>query len=120
MYLCKVGLENGNKVFVFEGLTNLNDGFDSGKIKYFSEPEFRIVLQRVEQLKIGILGIEPWQDGEYFGVSTYEDHFSQPNNPEWYWKAFENFVEMKENLQYAASYKVSKELLKNKKVWNND
>ncbi len=99
--------------YVFVGLTNLNDGFDSVKIKYFSESEFKIVLRRVEHFKIGIFGIEPWRDGEFFGVTTFEDHFSQPDNPEWYWKAFENFVKMKENLQYAASYKVPEELLKN-------
>jgi hypothetical protein len=100
--------ERKQKIFldehVFKGLTNLNDGFDSEKIKYFSESEFKIVLERVEKLSIKIFGIEPWKNGEYFGVFTCEDYYKQPDNPEWYWKAFKRFVDMNEELQYSASY----------------
>jgi len=44
---------------IFQGLNNLNNGFDSQLIKYFSELEFEIVLKRVEKLGLGIYGIEP-------------------------------------------------------------
>lgn len=53
---------------VFHGLSNLNNGFDEEGIKYFSETEFQIVLERVKNLGLGITGIEPWKDGEFYGV----------------------------------------------------
>ena len=58
---------------VFKGLTNLNDGFDTETIKYFSEADFKIVLERVEKLNITIHGIEPWKDGEFFDVLSEAD-----------------------------------------------
>ena len=39
---------------VFVGLENLNDGFDSESIYYFSENDFEIVLDRVEKLGIEV------------------------------------------------------------------
>jgi len=42
---------------VFFGLKNLNDVFDSESIYYYSESDFQIVLDRVENLGIGITGI---------------------------------------------------------------
>ena len=44
---------------IFFGLENLNNGFDSESIYYFSESDFEIVLNRVEKNGIGIYGIEP-------------------------------------------------------------
>ena len=52
---------------VFYGLTNLNDGFDAMSIKYFSETDFKIVLDRVKEFGIGITGIEPWKEREWVG-----------------------------------------------------
>ena len=45
---------------IFIGLKNLNDGFDAKTIYYFSETDFEIVLNRIDQLGLGIWGIEPW------------------------------------------------------------
>jgi hypothetical protein len=38
---------------LFYGLTNLNDGFDITSIKYFSEKDFEVVLERVKTLGFG-------------------------------------------------------------------
>ena len=100
---------------VFKGLKNLNDGFDTKTIKYFSETDFRVVLERVEKLKITIHGIEPWKDGQFYDVLTSEDFNLKENKGEWYWEAFNKFIGMKIELQYAASYEVSEELLDNDK-----
>lgn len=43
---------------VFYGLKNLNDGFDFTSIKYFSEKDFEVVLERVKTLGLGIYGID--------------------------------------------------------------
>ena len=101
---------------VFYGLTNLNDGFDAMSIKYFSETDFKIVLDRVKEFGIGITGIEPWKDGEFYDVMIYEMVTDNPADPEWYLKAFEDFKKDDKNLQYAASYSVSDKQLK-KILW---
>lgn len=92
---------------VFYGLTNLNDGYDGLSIQYFSEEDFAIVLQRVEELNLGIHGIEPFLDGKYFDVETSED----PKDTTWYWGCFERFKRLNLNLHYAASYFVPDEIL---------
>ena len=96
---------------VFKQLENLNDGFDSELIYYFSKSDFEIVLNRVEKLGIGIIGIEPWLNGEFYDVKVVEQYNTISNDPKWYRKAFEEFIIDKKNLQYAASYEIPKELL---------
>jgi hypothetical protein len=91
---------------VFHGLENLNNGFDSERIFYFSEFDFQTVINRVEKLKIGILGIEPWLNDKFYDVKTYGEYNLSPKDPKWYKKAFEEFKEEKKNLKYAATYKM--------------
>ncbi|WP_417289898.1 hypothetical protein [Corallibacter sp.] len=100
------------KTNVFNGLENLNNGFDSESIYYFSESDFEIVLDRVEKTGIGIYGIEPWVDGDFYGVLVVEDFNTVATDPKWYRKAFAEFKESGEELMYAASYEVPKNLLK--------
>ena len=90
--------------YVFYGLENLNNGFDAYEIKYFGEDDFAIVLERVKQLKLGILGIEPWQNGEFYDVITYEMMAKEPTDACWYEKAFANFKAACPGLQYSATY----------------
>jgi len=56
------------KTNVFNGLENLNYGFDSESIYYFSESDFEIVLDRFEKSGIAIFGIEPWLNGDFYDV----------------------------------------------------
>jgi hypothetical protein len=90
--------------YVFQGLTNLNTGFDAEGIKYFSEKDFEIVLDRVKKLGLGIKGIEPWKNGAYYGVEVYEDYTKDPTDSNWYMKSFERFKKRGDTLQYAATY----------------
>ena len=103
-----VRMMNENEAYlnsaVFYGLTNLNNGFDAPAILYFSEADFEIILRRIEELKLGIYGIEPWLDGKYFDTAIQEDFSDDPTNPDWYWKAFEQFKSLNLPLQYAATY----------------
>ena len=97
---------------IYKGLKNLNNGFDSYYIYYFSESDFEILLDRVEEHNISIFGIEPWLDGAYYDVTTYEEYNTAGNDPKWYKKAFSEFRAKEKNLMYAASYKVPKSLFK--------
>lgn len=97
--------------YIFYGLENLNDGFDSITIKYFSEVDFKKVLERVEKMNVVIHGIEPWLDGSYFDVLSEEDFNKQDLNVNWYWFAFQKFIDTGEKLMYSASYDVQSHLL---------
>src|SRR4051794_33021551 len=85
---------------VFYGLENLNNGFDSPSIKYFTEPDFEIVLKRVKELGLGIYGIEPWQNGEFYDVQVYEEYTKDPSDFNWYMKVFEDYKKDGKELQY--------------------
>lgn len=91
---------------IFEGLKNLNDGFDAESIKYFSATDFRIVLERVEKFGLGIYGIEPWKNRTFFDVYGYNDYSKKPSDPEWYNSALNDFIATGEELLYAATYYV--------------
>jgi len=96
---------------IFFGLKDLNTGFDVPSIRYFSEEDFRKVLRRAEASGIGIYGIEPWRDGEFYDVWTAEDFRGECTDPEWYWFAFKEFISRGIMLQYAASYYIPDNLL---------
>lgn len=97
--------------YVFCGLKNLNTGFDVASIKYFSEKDFAIVLQRVKDLGLGVYGIEPWKNESFFAVETYEDYATSCTDPAWYMTAFENFKKLRLNLKYSASYHIPADVL---------
>lgn len=97
------------KANVFIGLQNRNTGPDSETTHYFSEADFETVLSRVEKLGVGILVIEPWLNGELYGVKVAEDYGGNPNDAKWYRKAFAEFKESNEmSLLYAACYQIPK------------
>jgi hypothetical protein len=104
------------KNYIYKGLTNLNNGFDSPSIYYFDEFEFKIVLNRVEKLGLGIFGIEPWGflDKHYFDTKVYEEYSSSSTDTDWFNKAFKEFCSINEKLMYSASYYIPEELLKDK------
>ena len=89
---------------LFYGLTNLNDGFDITSIKYFSEKDFEVVLERVKTLGFGIYGIETFM--------FIEDklYYSNPADATWYMTCFEKNKKRGDNIVYAASYFIPKKL----------
>jgi hypothetical protein len=91
---------------IFVGLKNLNDGFDSPHIKYFSEDDFEIVIQRVRKMGLGIYGIEPWKDGDFYGVKVHEQMIKDPTDAKWYEDALRDFKNSGEKLLYAATYHI--------------
>ena len=98
---------------VFYGLTKLNDGFDKPSIKYFSEKDFEVVLERVKTLGFGIYGIDTFrffEDKRYYSCDFFEIHTSNPADATWYMTCFENFKKRGDNIVYAASYFIPKKL----------
>ncbi|MDK4680192.1 hypothetical protein QDY71_01715 [Kingella negevensis] len=90
--------------YLFHDLKNLNDGFDSPQIYYVSEQDFETVLDRAQAENIDIYGIEPWLDGEFYGVEVYESTEFAANDPRWYRTAFDNFRKQQSDLMYAMTY----------------
>ena len=97
---------------IYTGLRDLNTGFDVPGIRYFSKEDFEILLDRCEKDGIGIYGIEPWKDGEYYDVWTCEEFDCEPTDPEWYRTAFDDFATRGVELQYSATYYVPAKLIK--------
>lgn len=97
---------------VFVGLRNLNDGFDSVDCKYFSMDDFEIILKRVKDLGLGIYGIEPWKDGEFYEVHVHEQLNADPSDSNWYEEAFSDFKNTGDKLQFSASYYIPENLLR--------
>ncbi len=98
--------------YIYDGLENLNDGFDAPGIKYFSKKDFAKVLKRVEKLGIGIYGIEPWPNKVFWGVKTYEESEFSCTDPRWYNSAFQQMIDKGVDSCFAASYFIPEELLK--------
>jgi hypothetical protein len=96
---------------LFDGLQNLNDGFDSPRIAYFSSEGFAVILDRVEALGIGVLGIEPWPDGVFGGCKTYESYTDDPADPGWYRRAYQEFLDIGITSHFSASYRVPEQVL---------
>ena len=96
---------------IFYGLQNLNSGFDAECILYFSETDFETVLNRVFEKGLGVYGIEPWQNGAFYDVVTFDDYQTDCTDPNWYLTAFNDFKERGEALDYAATYYVPDHLL---------
>lgn len=97
--------------YIFNGLQNINNGFDVESIKYFSEKDFSIILDRVEKYGLEVYGIEPWKEGEYFDCKVWESYSSSPADATWYSTAFKSFTDKNENLQYSATYGIDEKLL---------
>ena len=98
------------KKFLFAGLQNRNDGFDSELIHYFSAEDFQVLLDRAEFFGIGITGIEPWLEQQCYDVATAEEYDASPSDSGWYRSAFANFRRLNGALLYAATYDLSRYL----------
>lgn len=99
------------KINIYQGLENLNDGFDVSSIYYFSESDFEKVLDRIEQKGLGLYGIEPWINGNFFDVKSYEEYNTICTDSNWYRTAFEEFKNCNKSLFYAASYHIPEDLI---------
>ena len=98
--------------YVFYDLEDLNDGFDSPSIKYFSKDDFEKILDRAEFYGLKIFGIEPWPDRQFFNVRVYEEYDTSADNPEWYRDAYARFLEEGVTSYFSATYGVPENLLK--------
>ena len=96
---------------IFQNLKNLNDGFDSDSINYFSEADFETVLERIEKFGIGVYEIKPRAKEDFLDVKVNEDYRKKATDAKWYRRAFIDFKKQQADLKYSATYKVSEKLL---------
>lgn len=99
---------------VFQNLKNLNEETSTDAIRSFSEAEFAVVLERIEQFGIGIYKIETQQDGKSVDAKINEDYRKKATDPKWYKRAFFELKKNQPNLHYTATYRVSERLLNRK------
>ena len=96
---------------IFLDLENLNKAFETDPVYFFSEADFKIVLERIEQFGIGIYRIEPRLKGVPYEVKVNEDYRKKATDPKWYKQAFLELKRKEPKLQYSASFKISDKLL---------
>lgn len=96
---------------VFDGLKNLNDGFDDSSTHYFSQSDFEMVLEKVEYFGIGVYKISTWYDGKPYDSVDHETSKKKATDAKWYKKVFKTLTFRQEGLAYSATYKVSNKLL---------
>jgi len=96
---------------IFDGVKNMNDGFDDEEKLYFSASDFEIILQKIEHFGIGIYTIETRLEKEAFEKENHEQYRKKSTDPKWYNKAFSKLKRNQEGLLYSANYRVSKKLL---------
>ena len=96
---------------IFTDLKNLNAGLAEEGIKYFSESDFGIILDRAEHFGLSIYNITPWIKSKTLEASSHEDHKKKATDPKWYKKEFKTLKTRQEGFLYSAKYKVSKKLL---------
>ena len=91
---------------IFCDLENLNNGFDSLSISYFSPEDFMVVMERCKEKQIGIYGIESWlkDDKVYYSVKNFEDWKTYPHDSKWYYDAFNQLLASGKDLMFSASY----------------
>lgn len=99
------------KRHVYLRLSNVNDGYDVPGIYYFKPHDFAVVLQRVQELGIGINGIEVWRNKQPYGVLTSYDYNLEPHDLNWYIPAFMYFEDLGLDLTYSASFEIPYELI---------
>ena len=103
---------------IFNGLQNLNEETDAEAYtkgttptKIFSEEDFAKVLDRAAHFGIGIYKIEPKHEGKAYEFKEHETYRKKATDPRWFKNAFIEFKKTKLELQYSATYRVSKRLL---------
>jgi hypothetical protein len=96
---------------IFQNLKNLNETNDDEAIRYFSEADFQIAIERIENLGIGIYKIEPRLEGVAIEAKVNEDYRKKATDPKWYKRAFFELKKNQPKLQYSATYRVSDRLL---------
>lgn len=96
---------------IFTGLTNQNDGFDEEGKWFFSEQDFKTVLDRAEHFGLAIYSIEPWLEGAPYETVVHDTFNKKATNPKWYKYAFIDLKKREKALLYNATYGVSKKLL---------
>lgn len=96
---------------IFSNLKSTTNGIKTNPIYFFTEDDFEVVLERIEHFGISIYTIEPFLDGQSYGVQTNEDLKKKATDARWYRKAFSTYKHKQAGMVYSATYKVPSKLL---------
>lgn len=88
---------------VFQGIKNMNTGYDNDTIWHFSSQDFETVLARSEEFDIKILGIECWEKEEEKHTKFYEDYKELDR---WHRQAYRELVETHSPCIFTATFDI--------------
>jgi hypothetical protein len=103
---------------IFEGLENRHERIKDKSIHYFSEVDFKKVLERCEYFGLGIYKIQAWLKKKPYDTSLHEDYNKKTTHPKWYNNAFIDLKKREKDMLFSAEYRVSKRLLVEKNSFN--
>jgi hypothetical protein len=98
---------------IFQELENQHKGIKDKSIHYFSEEDFKKVLERAEYFGLGIYKIQAWRKKKPFDSLVHEDYNKKSTHPKWYKNAFIDLKKREKDMLFSADYRVSKKLLVN-------
>jgi hypothetical protein len=96
---------------IFVGLENKHQRIKDKSLHYFSEDDFKKVLDRCEYFGLGIYKIQAWFKKKPFESSVHEDYNKKSTHPKWYNNAFIALKKREKDMLFSADYRVSKKLL---------
>lgn len=105
---------------IFVGLENKHQRIKDKSLHYFSEEDFKKVLERCEYFGLGIYKIQAWFKKKPYDSSVHEDYNKKTTHPKWYNSAFIELKKREKDLLFSADYRVSKKLLVEKNNFQSD
>ena len=96
---------------IFTGLENQHKGIRDKSYQYFSEADFKTILERAEYFGLGIYKILAFRKKKPYASATHEDYNKKTTHPKWYNTAFIHLKKTEKDLLFAADYRISKKLL---------
>ncbi|RMA64547.1 hypothetical protein [Ulvibacter antarcticus] len=96
---------------IFLDLENQHKGIRDKSKQYFSEEDFKKVLERAAYYGIGIYNIYAFRKKKPFDTVNHEDYNKKATHPKWYSNAFIHLKKREKEMLYAADYRVTKKLL---------
>lgn len=96
---------------IFEGLENKHQRIKDKSLHYFSEDDFKKVLERCEYFGLGIYKIQAWFKKKPYDTAVHEDYNKKTTHPKWYNNAYIDLKKREKDMLFSADYRVSKKLL---------
>lgn len=112
----EIKMRKSEKLFldkeIFANLNYTNNDINLIKNNIYSYENFKEILKRCEKINVGVFGIETWTNEEsWIDAKMCEEYRKEPNDKTWYWQAFYELSEGRNNLYFHASFILPNELI---------